>query len=69
MKDLRKALPDDHEVLTIHDMSVEAELATDLLLADAKSSLDFIIVKNASKHAIEARRAANEAQKLNRLAV
>jgi len=68
MKDLRNALPNDREVLAIRDMSVEAERATDLLLADAKSSLDFIIAKNASKQAIEAQKATNEAQKLNRLA-
>jgi Mg2+ and Co2+ transporter CorA len=68
MKDLRIALPNDRDVLAIRDMSVEAERATDLLLADAKSSLDFLIAKNASRQAIEAQKAANEARKLNRLA-
>lgn len=68
MKDLRNALPNDRDILTIRDMSVEAERATDLLLADAKSSLDFIIAKNASRQAKEAQKTAYEAQKLNRLA-
>jgi len=68
MKDLRQSLPDDREVLAIRDMSVEAERAADLLLADAKSSLDFLIAKNASRQALESQKAANEARKLNRLA-
>lgn len=68
LSELRKALPDDLEILAIRDLAVEVERAGDLLMQDAKSSLDFMIAKSAASQATEAMKAANEARKLNRLA-
>lgn len=68
LSELRKALPDDLEILAIRDLAVEVERAGDLLMQDAKSSLDFMIAKSAASQATEAMKAANEAKKLNRLA-
>lgn len=66
--ELRQCLSDDLEVLTIRDQAVNMERSGELLLQDAKSSLDFMVAKNAAAQAKDANRAAKEAQKLNRLA-
>ena len=68
MQALRETLKDDREVLNVRDMAVSMESSTDLLLADAKSTLDFVTAKNAMIQAKESAKAAREAQKLNRLA-
>lgn len=68
ISELRKALRDDLEVLSIRDQAVNMERSGDLLLQDAKSSLDFMIAKNAVAQAKDAQKSAKEAQKLNRLA-
>jgi len=68
MQDLRVALNNDREVLIMRDTAVALESATDLLIADAKSTLDFLAAKNAMVQAKESAKAAKEAQKLNRLA-
>lgn len=68
MQELRTALNTDREVLDIRDMALAAELSIDLVLADAKSSLEYLIAKNAMIQAKETAKAAKEAQKLNRLA-
>jgi Mg2+ and Co2+ transporter CorA len=68
MQELRTALNTDREVLDIRDMALAAELAIDLVLADAKSSLEYLIAKNAMIQAKESAKATKEAQKLNRLA-
>ena len=66
--ELRIALRDDLEILSIRDQAVNMERSGDLLLQDAKSSLDFSIAKNAAAQAKDAQKSAQEAQKLNRLA-
>lgn len=68
MQELRMAVNSDREVLIIRDMAVSAELSIDLVLADAKSTLDYVTAKNAMIQAKESKKAAREAQKLNRLA-
>jgi len=68
LQGLREALKDDREVLNIRDITVSIESSTDMLIADAKSTLDFITAKNAMIQAKESTKAAREAQKLNRLA-
>ncbi len=68
IQNLRKALPDSREVLELRDMAVATELVAELLVTDTKSSSDYLIAKNASIQAKESKKAAKEAQKLNRLA-
>lgn len=68
LQELRMALPDDGKVLTIRDSAVGVERSMDLLVQDAKSSLDFLIAKSASEQAAAAASAIEEARKLNRLA-
>ncbi|GAA5496903.1 hypothetical protein Rhal01_03091 [Rubritalea halochordaticola] len=68
VQELRQTLKDDLKVLAIRDLAVAAERAADLLVQDAKSSLDFLIAKSAAQQADAAAKATKEAQKLNRLA-
>lgn len=68
LQDLRVALPDDGKVLAIRDLAVGVERAMDLLVQDARSSLDFLIAKSAGEQAVAAASATEEARKLNRLA-
>jgi hypothetical protein len=68
LQDLRTALPDDGKVLAIRDLAVGVERTMDLLVQDAKSSLDFLIAKSAGEQAVAAASATEEARKLNRLA-
>ena len=68
LQNLRVALPNDAKVLTIRDLAVGVERTMDLLVQDAKSSLDFLIAKSASEQAAAAASATEEARKLNRLA-
>ena len=68
LSELRKALPDDLDILSIRDLAVEVDRAGDLLIQDAKSTLDFMIAKSSAAQAVEAGKSAKEAQKLNRLA-
>lgn len=68
LQDLREALPDDGKVLAIRDLAVGVERTMDLLVQDAKSSLDFLIAKSAGEQAAAAASATEEARKLNRLA-
>ncbi len=68
IQELRQALPDDLQVLAIRDVAVGVERAADLLVQDAKSSLDFLIAKNSAEQAVAAAAATHEARKLNRLA-
>ena len=68
IQELRSALSSDREVLMMRDTAVAAELSAELLLADAKSTLDFVAAKNAMIQAKQSKKAALEAQKLNRLA-
>lgn len=68
LQDLRDALPDDEKMLAIRDLAVGLERSMDLLVQDAKSSLDFLIAKSAAEQAKAAASATEEARKLNRLA-
>lgn len=68
LSELRKALPEDREVLAIRDMSVQNERTGELVLSDARSSLDFMVAKSAAMQAQEAHKSAQEAQQLNRMA-
>lgn len=68
MQELREALPDDDQVLGIRDLAIDVERSMDLLLQDAKSSLDFLIAKSSAEQATAAAGATEEARKLNRLA-
>jgi len=45
MQALRETLHDDREVLNIRDIAVSLESSADLLIADAKSTLDFMTAK------------------------
>lgn len=68
LSELRKALPNDLDILEIRDIAVEMDRAGDLLTQDARSSLDLMIAKSSASQAKDADKAAKEAQKLNRLA-
>lgn len=68
MQALRETLKEDREVLNIRDTAVSLESSIDLLIADAKSTLDFMTAKNTMIQAKESAKAAREAQKLNRIA-
>ncbi|MFC4993520.1 hypothetical protein [Rubritalea tangerina] len=68
VSELRKALREDLDILATRDMAVQMERSGDLVLQDAKSSLDFMVAKNTVVQAKESHKAAKEAQKLNRLA-
>ncbi|MGJ8671596.1 hypothetical protein [Rubritalea sp.] len=68
LSELRRALKDDLDILATRDLAVNMERSGDLLLQDAKSSLEYMIAKNAAAQAKDAQRSAKEAQKLNRLA-
>ncbi len=68
LQELRQALPDDAKVLAIRDLAVGVERGMELLVQDAKSSLDFLIAKSAGEQAAAAAGATAEARKLNRLA-
>lgn len=68
VQELRQTLKDDLKVLAIRDLAVAAERSADLLVQDAKTSLDFLIAKAAAAQADAAAKATKEAQKLNRLA-
>jgi len=67
-QELRQSLPDNLQVLAIRDVAVAVERAADLLVQDAKSSLDFMIAKNSTEQAAATAAATREARKLNRLA-
>ena len=68
MEELRGLLPENRKLLILRDTAVNIERSADLLLADTKSSLEFLIVKNSMKQADAAHVATLEANKLNRLA-
>ena len=68
ISELRKELTDDREVLAIRDLAISIERGADLLVQDAKTSLDFLIARSAAEQAAEAASATKEAKKLNRLA-
>lgn len=68
VSELRKALPDDLDILEIRDLAVDMDRAGDLLTQDARYSLDLMIAKSSAAQAKDANKAAKEAQKLNRLA-
>ncbi len=68
LEELRDALPEDRDVLAIRDLAVSIERGADLLVQDAKTSLDFLVAKSASSQANAAASATEEARKLNRLA-
>lgn len=68
LQKLREALPDDQQILAIRDLGVEAEIASELLVSDAKSALDFSIALSTARQADASYDAAIEAQKLNRIA-
>ena len=67
MEDARKARPDERRLILLRDEAVEIERGADLLANDAKSGMEFSLAENGQKQAEEARRAANEARRLNRL--
>ena len=68
LEELRDALPEDRDILAIRDLAVSIERGADLLVQDAKTSLDFLVAKSASSQANAAASATEEARKLNRLA-
>jgi hypothetical protein len=64
----REALPEDNRVLNLRDEAVELERGIELVVADAKSGMDFTLAEAASQQALAANTANNEARRLNRLA-
>lgn len=68
MEELRQLFPQERKLLLLRDGAVNIERSADLLLADTKSSLDFLIARNSMKQADAAHEATLEANKLNRLA-
>ena len=68
MEDLRVLFSENRKLLLLRDTAVNIERSADLLLADTKSSLEFLIAQNSMKQANAAHMATLEANKLNRLA-
>jgi len=68
MQELRDTFPDSREILLNRDTAITIERSAELLLADAKSSLEFLAVQNSIQQAQEAHKATLEANRLNRLA-
>lgn len=68
IQELRQSLSDDQQLIVIRDQAIDVERSSELLLQDAKSSLDYLIARNSSEQAEAAAAATYEARKLNRLA-
>lgn len=68
MEELRGIFSENRKLLLLRDTAVNIERSADLLLADTKSSLEFLIAQNSMKQADAAHVATLEANKLNRLA-
>ena len=68
MQELRKLFPENRKILLLRDSAVNIERASELILADTKSSLEYLIAQSSKIQADAAHQATLEANKLNRLA-
>ena len=68
IKDARKQLPTARELILLRDEAYDLTRRAELLQADTKSTLDFIIARRAEDQAKEARRQTRSAHRLNVLA-
>lgn len=68
MQATREALPEDGRVINLRDQVVELERGIELVVADAKSGMEFTLAEAASQQALAADVANHEARRLNRLA-
>lgn len=64
----REALPEDGRIINLRDQAVELERGIELVVADAKSGMEFSLAEAASQQALAADAANHEARRLNRLA-
>jgi hypothetical protein len=64
----REALPEDSSIINLRDEAAELERGIELVVADAKSGMEFTLAEAASQHALAADTANIEARRLNRLA-
>ncbi len=63
----REARQDDRQLLLMRDEAVELERAIDLVHADARDGMEFVIAENASEQAELSYQATVESRRLNRL--
>jgi hypothetical protein len=68
MQSAREALPEDLRIINLRDQAAELERAIELVAADAKAGMDFLLAESANQHAALAEMANQEARRLNRLA-
>jgi hypothetical protein len=68
MEDLRKARPDERELIVLRDHAISSERAVEMAINDAKNGLDFTVAETGERNAREASQATVEAKRLNRLA-
>ncbi len=68
MEELRKARPEERELILLRDEAVNVERAADMALVDARAGMDFVIAEAGQLQAQMAQQSAVEAQRLNRLA-
>lgn len=64
----REALPEDGRAINLRDDAAELERGIELVVADAKSGMEFSLAEAASQQALAADAANHEARRLNRLA-
>lgn len=68
MQELRQLFPENRKLLLLRDSAINVERSAELLLADTKSTLNFMLAQSSIQQAEAAHNATIEANKLNRLA-
>lgn len=67
MEDLRKARPDERDLIVLRDHAIGSERAVEMAIHDAKTGLEFTVAETGERQAREANQATEEAKRLNRL--
>lgn len=68
LQEAREACPDDRDLIALRDEAGDNERAADLVAAEAKNRLDYLIAKRSEEQAATADRIARSSHRLNLLA-
>jgi hypothetical protein len=68
LQEAREAAPDDRDLIALRDEAGDNERAADLVAAEAKNRLDYVIAKRSEEQAATADRIARSSHRLNLLA-
>ena len=68
LQEARKLVESDREIINFRDRAYEIERQADLLMSDAKNSLDYVVARRAEEQAGAAHQMAVSAHRLNLLA-